>query len=287
MFTPFSPNISFAIKASSISSINEFIHMNKEDSFLTSLNISSCYISQVDSFKDVLSNINVPDTSMDFVISNISWNKNFHIHDEICWVEFTVNHRLKKMNTYMYDYKEPIFICELNNIHVYVLSQYEIKNETIPIKCHPYMKTSPNCYSKFKHNPKMLEFVLENTTDDCFHLMNFLVKHSNVSNDWNTLSKYVRTDDFLVITDENFEFNVRPYLSITPTVIIVHLQKLIIRSTDITSVDSEIEKQLGFIPSILYKAIKHDHIIIVFKPFKSNTLDKYTQDMIKVFHKLN
>lgn len=287
MFTPFSPNISFAIKASNIHSMDEFMKMNKEDSFLTSLNISSCSISMVDPYKNVLATIQIPDTSCDFVISNIVWNKHFHIHDEICWIEFMVNHRLKKMNHYMYDYSDPMFVCETNGIHVYALTYYKPDNNAVPFKCHHYLKTSPNCYSKFKHNPDMLDFVLENTSDECFMLMNFLVKHSNISNDWNTLSKYVRTDDVLVITDDQFEFNVRPYLSITPTLIHIHLPKLIIQSNDVSIIDTEIKKQLGFIPSILYKAIKQKSITIVFKPFKSTVMDKYTKDMIKTFYKLN
>jgi hypothetical protein len=287
MFTPFTPKISFLIKASTIHSVDEFIHMNKEKSFLTSLNISSCSISQVEPVMNALTTIDIPSTSVDFIISNIDWNKHFHIHDEICWVEFMVNHRLKKMNTYMYNYSEPMFICECNGIHVYVISQYESKDKTKTYKCHHYLKNSTNCYSKFKHNIQLLEFVLENTVDDCFNLINFLVKHSNISNDWNTLSKYVRSDDVLVITDENFEFNVKPYISITPNIINVHLPKLIIWSNDVSVIDSDIDRQLGFIPPILYKAIKYDYIIIVFKPFKSNVLDKNTKEMIKAFYKLN
>ncbi len=101
------------------------------------------------------------------------------------------------------------------------------------------------------------------------------------------MSKYVRSDDVLVITDENFNFNVKPYISITPSVISVHLPNLIIWSNDVYIIDYEINRQLGFIPAILYKAIKHDSIIIVFKPFKSNVLDKHTKEMIKAFNYLN
>ncbi len=183
MFTPFSPKISFLIKAPNIHSVDEFVSMNKEKSFLTALNISSCSISQVDPVMNVLTTIGVPSTSGDFIISNISWNKHFHIHDQICWVEFEVNHRLKKMNKYMYDYSDPMFVCECNGIHVYVLSHHKQNDNSKPYKCHHYLKNSPNCYSKFKHNMQLLEFVLENTVDDCFDLINFLVKHSNISND--------------------------------------------------------------------------------------------------------
>lgn len=286
MFTPFAPNISFIIKAPTIHSVNEFIYMNKKDSFLTSLNISSCSISQLDPIINVLTTIDIPTTTIDFMISNIVWNKHFHIHDEICWIEFIVNHRLKKMNDYMFNYKEPMFICELNGIHIYVSSDCYNSQNLFHFKCHPYLKTSPNCYSKFKHNSEMIEFVLDNATDDCFDLMNFLVKHSNISTDWNILSKYVRSDDFLVITDDHFDFNIRPYLSITPNTIGIHLPKFIVKTNDVNIVDTEITKCLGFIPPILFKAIKKDHIIIVFKPYKSNSLDKYTQDLVKVFRKL-
>jgi flagellar biosynthesis protein FliQ len=117
--------------------------------------------------------------------------------------------------------------------------------------------------------------------------MNFLVRHYNISTDWNTLSKYVRSDDLLVITDNDFQFNARPYLSFKPNLITVYLPSYIIWSNDVSIINSTLENELGFIPSILYKAIKDDHIIIIFEPFKSNKLDAYTKNMIRIFHKLN
>jgi hypothetical protein len=287
MFAPFSPNISFVVKSSNINTLDEFISMSKNYSFLTLLNILSCSISESEPFNNVLKTIDVCNTTKDFVISNIVWNKHFNIHDEICWTQLMINHRLKKMNSYMYNYTQPMFICNIDDLYIFVLSYNTIQDLSIKLKCPPYLSSSPNSYSKFKHNPELLEFVLENVKDDCFNLMNFLVRHYNISTDWDTLSKYVRSDDILVITNNDFQFNVRPYLSFKKNVITVYLPSYIIWSNDVSIINLTLENDLGFIPSILYKAIKDDHIIIIFEPFKSNKLDTYTKNMIRIFHKLN
>jgi len=287
MFSPFAPKISLVVKSKQNLTLDQFISMCKENYVLTTMNISTCSISEVEPFTKVFTTIEIENTTKDFVLSNIIWNRHFNIHDEICWSQLLFNHRLKKMSSFMYNYIEPMFIADMNDTYVFVLTNHINTSSSIRVKCPPYTKISQNCYSKFKHNPQLLEFTLENATDDCFDLMNFLVRHTNISKDWNTLLKYVRTDDFLVITDESFEFNVRPYICISPNQITVHLPKFIIWSNDVTIVNSEIEKEFGFIPEILYKAIKYDHIIIIFKPFKSNVDDTYAQNMIRLFHRLN
>jgi hypothetical protein len=287
MFKPSKHDICLLIKLKDITSIESLISYDNDCHMFTQYNILSCFISMVETIPNVMSTVPVIDTTHDFILHNITWNKTFHVNDNICWDQMMIDHRLLKMKAYMHSYKEPLFVSEIvdKTRQLYTYNMMNTITDYVLYKVKPYTKTSPDCYCKFKHNTKMLQFVLENANDNCFILMNFLHKHSFISNDWETLAKHVRKDDLLVITNPEFTINTGS-LSIQPKLIKVNLPPLYIKMEDKDSIDTIINEKIGFIPLIYYKAIKNDSIVVVFSSFVSTEKNEYTKRMIRAFHSL-
>lgn len=305
MMKPVNLNTSLLFKVKNVNTLDEFIKDVKDGDITTSLNISSCSISMTTRVNNTLHTIEPNDTEVDFVMSNIIWNKHFHLNDRISWIQLENNRRLTSIQKFIDQYTDPIFICEFGDIQVFTY------NGNIPegvmYKTPLYLKSSPDSYNSAmmysKHNPDLLNYVLThvNSIDECYSMFRFINKHSFITNDWDLLATMVRDDDFMVLPIKSFEFKFNKKIHIIGKHATIHLPMTIfaIPTIKLSILDTYIHTVIGFNPKILYKVIieydsnfklkypDYSEVIVIFKPYNSTVDNPFTNKMINAYHKFS